>query len=117
LGEVREQHKIKLMQSCRALLYTPPLNHPEVTSHKIQESMICGAPILTRHLGALPEIVTHGVNGYLCTRLDGYLQAIANLDKLDIMKTYEEIKNKWCIENVIKNYIPLYQEVANGKRW
>ena len=117
LGEVSEEQKVKLMKDCRALLYIPPPNHPEVTSHKIQEAMCCGTPIITQQLGALPEIVTNGVNGYLCSRLDGYLKAIDEVDKLDVQSIYKETVERFDIKNVVKAYISLYESVAEGLRW
>ena len=116
-GEVTEERKIKLMQDCRALIYLPPPEHPEVTSHKIQEAMFTGAPIITCDMGALPEIVTDKVNGFVCVRIDGFLDAIRRVEELDIKGSYAETVERFCIENVVKNYIPLYESVANGERW
>ena len=55
LGEIGDEEKIKLMQTCRALIYTIPPTYSEVTSHKVQEAMLCGAPIITSPIGALSE--------------------------------------------------------------
>ena len=115
LGEVSEEEKIKLMQDCRGLIYATV--HPEVTSHKIQEAMLCGAPIIAPRLGALPEIITDGVNGFLCDRADGFLSAMDNIDKLDIKKTYDDIVQRFDIKNVVKTYIKLYEEIKGGLRW
>jgi len=83
-GEISEEEKIKLMQTCKALIYVPPPDHPEVTSHKIQEAMLCGSPVVTFDLGALHEIVEDGVTGFLCKRADGFLDAIRKVDELPI---------------------------------
>ena len=110
-GEVPESEKIKLLQSCRGLIYAT--DHPEVTSHKIQEAMMCGAPVIVPALGAIPEIVTDSVDGWLCVTTQDYLSAIKCVDQL---KT-STIKDKYSIEKVVNDYIPLYEEVANGLRW
>lgn len=114
-GEVDEERKVKLMQRCRALLYAT--SHPEVTSHKVQECLFCGAPVIVPAIGALHEIVTDGVNGFLCHRADGYFTAMKNLDKLEPQKAYPALVDKYDIKNVVARYIPLYTEVANGLRW
>ena len=115
MGEVAEEEKVKLMQDCKALIYAT--THPEVTSHKIQEAMLCGCPVIVPNIGAMSEIVTDKVNGYLCNRTDGFLSAMVKVDELDIKKIYEDIKQRFDIQNVVKNYISLFQEVANGLRW
>ncbi len=115
LGEVTDQQKIELMQSCRALLYVT--DHPEVTSHKIQEAMLCGAPVVVPNLGALPEIVTNGVDGFLCNNEVEFMLAMEKIDALKPEKTYEKIKQTYSVESVCKEYVKLYKEVAGGLRW
>ena len=115
LGEVSEEAKIELMQSCAALIYAT--DHPEVTSHKIQEAVFCGAPAIVPNLGAIPEIVTHGVNGFLCRDKTDYIAAIMNLNKLKPMEAYDAFIDKYSISKVVERYIPLYKSVALGEHW
>lgn len=115
LGEVSESDKVSLMQTCKALVYYS--DRPEVTSHKVQESMLCGAPVITARIGALPEIITDGINGILCKSSDDYLQAFKNVDSLIPSKVYNSLIETYNIRNVTKNYEPLYLEVAKGLRW
>ncbi|MDD4986659.1 MAG: glycosyltransferase [Dehalococcoidales bacterium] len=114
-GEVSEDEKISLMQTCRALIFVN--QEPEVTSHKIQEAMLTGAPIITCPIGALPEIITHGEDGYLCRNDAEYLDAIETVDELNPWLTYDATRAKFSIENVVANYLPLYKRVAGGMRW
>lgn len=116
IGEVSEADKINYMQNCRALLYAT--DHPEVTSHKIQEVLFCGRPVIVPRLGALPEIVTEGFNGYLCSTEDEYLWSINNIDRLSLAPSrYNAIIEKYSVDSVCKSYLPLYKEVAKGLRW
>ena len=114
-GEVSDEEKIKLMQTCKALLYITP--HVEITSHKVQEAMLCGAKVLIPNTGGMPEIVTHGVDGFLCLKIEDYKEGIKNLDKLDPSRTREQVAQKYHPENVAKGYIDLMQKVADGERW
>jgi glycosyltransferase involved in cell wall biosynthesis len=115
LGEVDDQTKIELMQTCKALIYIT--DHPEVTSHKIQEAMFCGAPVIGPNIGALPEIITNGVNGYLCNTPEEYSWAVLNVDKLKPWKVYPEVVERWRPETIVNNYVKLYNEVKEGARW
>ena len=110
-----ESDKIKMMQTNKALIYVSSV--PEPTSHKIQECLLTGMPAVVPGIGALPEIVTQGVDGYLCRTEDEYLKAMLNVDKLDAMKTYEATKKKYGIEEVVADNIRLYDFVASGLRW
>jgi len=115
LGEVADEYKIELMQSCKALSYVT--NHAELTSHKVQEAMFCGAPVIIPVYGGMPEIVTHGVNGFLCSNETEYSIALKNVDKLNPMSVYAEFIKKYTPDTVISGYVKLYEEVANGARW
>ncbi len=116
-GEVDDDEKIKLMQRCRGLIYMMPQGYEEVTSHKLQEAMLCGAPVITSVAGATPEIVSNGVDGFLCNGEDEYKQAIINIDKLDPSKTRDTIAKRYSASNVIGDYVKLYEQVAGGLRW
>lgn len=117
LGEVSDEDKIKLMQRCRALIYITAPGYEEVSSHKIQESMFCGSPIITTPAGALPEIITHGIDGFLCNTDKEFLEAIKSVDKLDVTKTLESNIKKYSLQEVCSNYVELYREVKGGLRW
>ncbi len=114
-GEVSDEQKIELMQSCAGLLYIT--GHVEITSHKVQEALLCGAPVVIPNAGGLPEIITHGVDGFVCSNPDEYLMAVAQMDKLDPSKTRDEVVEKYRPENVAEAYIKLFEEVADGRRW
>ena len=45
----------------------------------LAESLACGTPVITRPVGAAPEIITHGVTGYLC---DTTREMIAAVDRV-----------------------------------
>jgi len=115
LGEVSDEKKVKLLQTNKALIYAT--THPEVTNHKCQEAMLSGMPVIVSDVGAASEIVTHGVNGYLCRTVPDFVWALHNVDKLEPNKLYDETRDRWSIESIVGNYIPLYEEVSKGRRW
>lgn len=115
LGDLGEDEKIKIMQTNKALIYAT--DHPEVTSHKDQECLLCGMPALVSGIGAASEIITHGIDGYLCYSPNDFIEAIRNVDKLDCPSNNANLINRYSIESVVKTYIPLYESVANGERW
>lgn len=115
IKDASETVKIQMMQTNKALIY--PTWHPEVTSHKDQECLLCGMPAIVRNIGAAPEIITHGKNGFLCNTDKDFVEAMKRVDELDTLSMMDEMRSKWSIEAVIDSYLPLYDEVANGRRW
>ena len=115
VGDVNDTEKIRLMQTNKALIYAT--DHPEVTSHKDQEALLCGLPAILSAIGAAPEIVTHGVDGFLCYKPKDFLDAVMNVDKLDCPSNNKNLIERYSVESVVQSYLSLYIEVANGLRW
>lgn len=114
-NDYTEKEKIAMMQNHKALIYLT--DHPEVTNHKVQECLLCGMPVIVPAIGALTEIVTNGVDGFLCRDEGEFALAVNSVDKLNPMAKYEDTKNKYSVSNVVENYLPLYKAVGTGARW
>jgi glycosyltransferase involved in cell wall biosynthesis len=54
-------------QSCDILLFPSRLEGFGIAP---AEALLCGRPVVTTDAGALPEVVDHGQNGFLCARDD-----------------------------------------------
>jgi len=74
-------------------------------------------PVIVSNIGALPEIVSQGVDGLLCNNEEQFLQAIEEIDRVNPLPTYEQFKAKYSIENVVAANMKVYEDVANGLRW
>ena len=110
-GDVDDDTKIALMQNAKALIY--PQGQLEVHSHKSIEAMACGCPVITYDRGAMKEVI--GTGGVVVDTEAEFLNAMENIDCLDINP--REWAQKWDIHKVVGDYLPLYEEVANGLRW
>ena len=115
LGEVTEEEKVGLLQSCKALIYAISPGYAEVTSHKIQEALLCGASIITSPVGALPEIIQDGIDGRLCGNEDDFIRALKS--PLSALQTREENAVKFSAQKVCSDYQGLYEKVSHGERW
>ncbi len=117
LGEVEEDEKVKLMKSCKALLYAT--RFPEITGHKYQEALMCGCPIILRNVGSANEFVEMGFNGYLCHSDEDFIRAIEGMEKsvFDCDAISKKAHEVYSVPLVIAQHVTLYEEVANGKKW
>ena len=62
-GEVRGVEKMKLLTSCHVMIF--PTCHGEGLPNCVLEGMLYGMPVISRFNGGIPDVVEHGVNGYL----------------------------------------------------
>jgi len=115
LGEVNDEIKIECMQKARGLIY--PVNQMEITSYKNMEALMCGCPVITYNRGAMNHTVEHMLTGFLTETEEEMVRYLSKIDLISPLVCRSVAVEKWGKENVVKNYIPLYESVANGKRW
>jgi len=65
LDEPSQAVKAAVLGRARALLF--PIDWPEPFGLVMVEAMACGTPVIACPLGAVPEVVTDGVTGFLCS--------------------------------------------------
>jgi L-malate glycosyltransferase len=87
------------------------------------EAMACEVPVVATDVGGLPEVVTHGVDGYLIPPRDvaaGARYALQILQSADRGRAMGKLarknaKARYCANDVIPQYEAYYQRVLEGK--
>jgi N-acetyl-alpha-D-glucosaminyl L-malate synthase BshA len=86
------------------------------------EAMACEVPVVSTNVGGLPEVVTHGEDGYLVAPRDVPAAAKYALDILTRADRGREMgararvdaKRKYCSNDVVPLYEAYYQQVLGG---
>lgn len=86
------------------------------------EALSCGVPVVGSIVGGLPELISDGVNGYLCPIGDIEAMAKRSLEILTDEKLAKKMSEcgrelaleKYKIDNVIDEYLRYYREVLDG---
>src|SRR5690606_13468990 len=68
IGEIGEAEKSSFLGNARALLF--PIDWPEPFGLVLIEAMSCGTPVIAWRCGAVPEVVDHGVTGFVVDSMD-----------------------------------------------
>jgi glycosyltransferase involved in cell wall biosynthesis len=63
VGEVNDSQKSDFLGPARALLF--PIDWPEPFGLVMAESLACGTPVIARRRGSVPEVIDHGVTGWV----------------------------------------------------
>jgi N-acetyl-alpha-D-glucosaminyl L-malate synthase BshA len=87
------------------------------------EAMACEVPVIATDVGGLPEVVTHGVDGYLIPPRDvaaGGKYALEILQSPDRGRAMGKLarknaKARYCANDVIPQYEAYYRRVLEGK--
>ena len=117
LGFVQEEDLPALLNS--ADIFTMP-SEAELLSIATLEAMSCGLPIVAAQAGALPELVTNGVNGYLFKAGDNTDAAIAISTLVNHPERWERMGQASAekaqhhnLEYVVQRYEKLYESVLS----
>ena len=63
IGEVNDRSKEGFLQNAAALLF--PIDWPEPFGLVMIEAMACGTPVIAFRRGSVPEVIDHGVTGFV----------------------------------------------------
>ena len=85
------------------------------------EAMACGVPPVATNVGGVPELVTHGVDGYLEAVGDIAAQAARVVALLSDPRLHEKMAQaarhtaltRFCTESIIPLYEEYYREVLD----
>jgi N-acetyl-alpha-D-glucosaminyl L-malate synthase BshA len=88
------------------------------------EAMACGVPVVASRVGGLPEVISHGVNGFLHVPDDLDGMAASTLALLTDQVVHERMgaaarvaaESQFCDSRVVPQYEAYYQEVLSSVR-
>ena len=106
LGEVDAPGKLELLGGAAALLN--PIEWREPFGMAMLESLACGTPVVGCPQGAAPEIVEHGVTGYLGDTDDELVAGLLALDRIDRSRCRESVQQKFSVEQMVDGYVEVY---------
>ena len=73
VGEIEEHEKPAFYAGARATLF--PSDWPEPFGLVMIESLAAGTPVIALRRGSVPEVIEHGVTGFICEDVDEMVEA------------------------------------------
>jgi glycosyltransferase involved in cell wall biosynthesis len=112
IGEIGEDRKNEFLGNAQALLF--PIDWPEPFGMVMIEAMACGTPVIAYPHGSVPEVVEHGVNGFIVDSLDSAVEAVRSIEKLNrnTIRTYFE--EHFSAGMMAKRYVQLYERLQHS---
>lgn len=112
VGEIGEHEKPDFLGNADALLF--PVDWPEPFGLVMIEAMSCGTPTIAYRCGSVPEIIEHGVSGYVVDDEDSAAAAVSRLDALDRALVRASFERRYTAERMADDYLRIYQRVKGS---
>lgn len=106
IGEIEEDRKAEFLGKAAGLLF--PIDWPEPFGLAAIEAMACGTPVIAWKCGALPEIIDHGVTGFLVDSVDAAVASIPELLRLDRRQVRAVFENRFSATRMAHDYVTAY---------
>ena len=114
IGPVDDSAKNALLGRARALLM--PILWEEPFGIVMAEAMACGTPVLGLARGAVPEVVEHGVTGFVADGIEGLIAAVERIDTISRSACRARAERLFSDTAVVENYLAVYREMLGQER-
>jgi glycosyltransferase involved in cell wall biosynthesis len=108
IGEIGDAEKPQLLCNALALLF--PIDWPEPFGLVMAEAMACGTPVVARRRGSVPEIVTHGVTGFVGETDEELARLCHKLHTIDRRTCRLEAERRFSPDVMARGYEEVYRE-------
>lgn len=112
VGEVTHAERDKLLEESKAHLLDA--KSPESFGLTAAEAGAAGVPVITRNIGALPEIVQDGVTGFVCDTDQQIIAAMNRIQEIDRNDCRERIKNNFTTRKSALDKLDRYRMLLDA---
>jgi glycosyltransferase involved in cell wall biosynthesis len=101
--------RMKFLSEAKALLF--PIQWEEPFGMAVIEALACGTPVVAMNRGAMPEIIEHGVTGFLANNEKEFCEYMQRVDEIDPKACRRSVEEKFSTTMMAQTYLDRYNEV------
>ena len=113
LGVVGGPDRARTLGGAKALLHLIGFDEPFGLS--VVEAMACGTPVVAYNRGSMPELIEHGVTGFLVDSFDEAVAAIERVGEIDRAACRAAAESRFGVERMTADYLALYKRILSGE--
>jgi glycosyltransferase involved in cell wall biosynthesis len=111
IGEIDETQKEQFLGEALALLF--PVDWPEPFGLVMIEALACGTPVIATPCGSVPEVLRHGVTGFIGSSVDELVASVHKIGEIPRQKCRAEFEKRFTVEVMAANYEDVYHQLAS----
>lgn len=109
VGEVGGKAKDEFLGKAKALLF--PVDWPEPFGLVMIEAMACGTPVIAWKNGSVPEVIRHGINGFVVASVDEAVRCLSHLSSIQRITCRQIFEAAFTVERMTADYLKVYEKV------
>ena len=79
------------------------------------EAMACATPVIAFRCGSVPEIVDHGLSGFIVDNEDQAVDAVSRLGELDRHRVRAAFDARFTADRMAADYVQLYRDLPGAR--
>jgi glycosyltransferase involved in cell wall biosynthesis len=113
VGELDGPAKAELLGGALALLN--PIDWEEPFGLNMAESLACGTPVLATRRGSVPEVVEHGVTGWIGDDEAALAAAVERVERLERARCRRAAEERFSTARMADGYLAAYARLLGGR--
>jgi glycosyltransferase involved in cell wall biosynthesis len=109
IGEINDAAKAEFLSGAKALLM--PIDWPEPFGLVMIEAMACGTPVIAYNHGSVPEIIEHGVTGFIVGNEAEAVAALGQIHSLDRGMIRARFEERFTANRMATDYVDIYERL------
>lgn len=109
-GNLTLDERVKIYQGALALLL--PIHWEEPFGIVMIEAMSCGTPVIAYPRGAIGEVVTDGITGFVVDSEEHMAQAVKKIGQINRAACRTLVEEKFTTEKMVSGYEKVYQTMV-----
>jgi glycosyltransferase involved in cell wall biosynthesis len=109
IGKISGREQKEHYAKAKAFLF--PIDWEEPFGMAVIDALASGTPVVAYRRGAMPEIIEHGVNGFLVDNYAEFKEYIQRVDEIDPAACRRAVEKKFSVQSLTLNYVQLYERI------
>ena len=110
IGEVGGADKDRFLGDAAALVF--PIRWPEPFGLVMIEALACGTPVVAMRCGSVPEVLEHGITGFIAETEDEFVASVERIDRLDRLACRASAERRFSAGAMAEQYLEIYAGLA-----
>ncbi len=105
--------KLSLYQHAKCVLF--PIRWEEPFGLVMTEAMSCGTPVVAMNRGSVPEVIKHGVTGFIADNYREFVSYAKRVDEIDPRACRRWVERRFSVSVMADGYEGAYRRILERK--